>query len=124
MSDTDVTNPSYYKDSGPFECIELSRQYPSDWGQVIQYVWRHQHKNGLEDLRKALWFAWDAKNHGIDPNPSADAAGGLPAMTLLRRLIDTDHAGATPVWGGFYAFQADQIIDGLNTMITVKEDEA
>lgn len=52
---TDNINPSHYKD-GPFECIELSRLLSSDWGQAVQYCFRWQHKNGVEDLKKALWF--------------------------------------------------------------------
>lgn len=56
---TDNINPSHYKD-GPFECIELSRLLSSDWGQAVQYCFRWQHKNGVEDLKKALWFVNDA----------------------------------------------------------------
>lgn len=48
---TDNINPSHYKD-GPFECIELSRLLSSDWGQAVQYCFRWQHKNGVEDLKK------------------------------------------------------------------------
>ena len=25
-------------------------------GQIIKYVWRYPHKNGLEDLNKADWY--------------------------------------------------------------------
>ena len=59
---TDNINPSHYKD-GPFECIELSRLLSSDWGQAVQYCFRWQHKNGVEDLKKALWFVNDALVH-------------------------------------------------------------
>lgn len=62
---TDNINPSHYKD-GPFECIELSRLLSSDWGQAVQYCFRWQHKNGVEDLKKALWFINDAITHNID----------------------------------------------------------
>lgn len=61
---TDNINPSHYKD-GPFECIELSRLLSSDWGQAVQYCFRWQHKNGLEDLKKALWFINDAITHNV-----------------------------------------------------------
>lgn len=48
MSDN-VNHPKHYE-NGPFECIELSRLLSSDWGQVVQYCFRWQHKNGVEDL--------------------------------------------------------------------------
>ena len=25
-------------------------------GQIIKYVWRYEHKNGVEDLEKAEWY--------------------------------------------------------------------
>ena len=61
---TDNINPSHYKD-GPFECIELSRLLSSDWGQAVQYCFRWQHKNGVEDLKKAFWFINDAITHNV-----------------------------------------------------------
>ncbi len=61
-----VNHPKHYED-GPFECIELSRLLSSDWGQVVQYCFRWQHKNGVEDLKKALWFINDAIDHNVPP---------------------------------------------------------
>lgn len=65
MSDN-VNHPKHYE-NGPFECIELSRLLSSDWGQVVQYCFRWQHKNGVEDLKKALWFINDALKHSVPP---------------------------------------------------------
>ena len=61
---SELINPSHYKD-GPFECIELSRLLSSDWGQAVQYCFRWQHKNGVEDLKKAIWFINDAITHNV-----------------------------------------------------------
>lgn len=63
MSDN-VNHPKHYE-NGPFECIELSRLLSSDWGQAVQYCFRWQHKNGVEDLKKALWFINDAITHNV-----------------------------------------------------------
>lgn len=56
----DPVSPSHYRShpSG-IECIEISRHLPSDLGQALQYVWRWDTKNGVEDLRKARWFLRD-----------------------------------------------------------------
>lgn len=59
-----VNHPKHYE-NGPFECIELSRLLSSDWGQAVQYCFRWQHKNGVEDLKKALWFINDAITHNV-----------------------------------------------------------
>lgn len=63
MSDN-VNHPKHYE-NGPFECIELTRLLSFDWGNVAKYCYRWQSKNGVEDLRKALWYANDAVIHGI-----------------------------------------------------------
>lgn len=60
MHNDNVNHPSHYT-SGPFECIELTSRYPFLGGNAIKYVYRWQDKNGLEDLRKALWHLNRAK---------------------------------------------------------------
>lgn len=82
---TDNINPSHYKD-GPFECIELSRLLSSDWGQAVQYCFRWQHKNGVEDLKKAFWFINDAITQSrIMCRSSPRAANGTPTFSKLRQ---------------------------------------
>lgn len=81
MSDK-VNHPKYYKD-GPFECIELSRMLSSDWGQAVQYCFRWQHKNGVKDLKKAIWFINDAITHNGRSSPRA--ANRTPTFSKLRQ---------------------------------------
>lgn len=50
-----VNNPSHYTNA-PFECFELTREYPFAGGNAIKYVFRHRAKNGVEDLKKAAWY--------------------------------------------------------------------
>ena len=58
-----VNNPSHYT-TGGIECIDamqamLSRDEFIGYlrGNVFKYQWRYQHKNGVEDLKKARWYA-------------------------------------------------------------------
>ena len=58
----DPINPSHYA-SGSIECIEAieASMSPEAFkgllkGNVLKYIWRHEHKNGLEDLKKAQWY--------------------------------------------------------------------
>lgn len=60
--DLDKINPSYYNE-GNVSCIEAMA---SAFGteavaafckcNAFKYLWRSDHKNGTEDLKKALWY--------------------------------------------------------------------
>ena len=56
-----VNRPSHYR-KGKVECIEAIKSATSDGyqfylqGNIIKYMWRFNHKNGLEDLQKAQWY--------------------------------------------------------------------
>jgi hypothetical protein len=56
-STTDVANPAYYDDH-EVAPIDLIHDYRLDFplGNVVKYVARHREKNGVDDLRKALWY--------------------------------------------------------------------
>jgi hypothetical protein len=58
-----VNNPEHYK-TGGIECIDAMQAMLSDEefigylrGNIFKYQWRYKHKNGVEDLRKADWYA-------------------------------------------------------------------
>lgn len=57
-----VNHPSHYT-SGKIEVIEIMEDQMTEEeyrgyvkGQVIKYITRERHKNGLEDLKKAAWY--------------------------------------------------------------------
>ena len=57
-----VNHPAHYT-SGKIEVIRIMEDQLTDEeyrgyikGQVIKYVTRERHKNGLEDLKKAAWY--------------------------------------------------------------------
>jgi len=56
-----VNRPSHYR-KGKVECIDAIKSATSDGyqfylqGNIIKYMWRFNHKNGLEDLQKAQWY--------------------------------------------------------------------
>ena len=49
--------PSYYK-KGKIEVIDFIEDQDLDFhlGNVVKYICRCKEKNGIEDLRKALWY--------------------------------------------------------------------
>lgn len=58
-----VNSPSHYT-KGRIECIEaitevvqyLDGMEAMCTGNAIKYLWRWRHKNGVEDLKKAVWY--------------------------------------------------------------------
>jgi len=61
MSKDNVNKPNHYRKS-KIECIdaiksatEVGYEYYLQ-GNIIKYMWRYRHKNGLEDLLKAEWY--------------------------------------------------------------------
>ena len=59
----DNINPNHYK-QGEIECIDALESATTNLmgldavctANAIKYLWRWQEKNGIEDLRKAIWY--------------------------------------------------------------------
>jgi hypothetical protein len=52
-----VNHPKHYNShpSG-VECITVTEHMNFNVGNAIKYLWRSDHKNGVEDLKKARWY--------------------------------------------------------------------
>lgn len=58
-----VNHPAHYT-QGKVEVIEIIEQLTNGMeghkayclGNVVKYIFRHERKNGLEDLKKANWY--------------------------------------------------------------------
>ena len=58
-----VNKPIHYNQAG-IECIEaieamtenMSSKVAPHAANVLKYLWRHEYKNGLEDIDKAIWY--------------------------------------------------------------------
>lgn len=62
MSDN-VNHPKHYTASPAkclcgrgIECIDVTKHMNFNLGNAMKYIWRAEHKNGIEDLRKAAWY--------------------------------------------------------------------
>ena len=59
-----VNHPSHYT-TGNIECIDALKAATVGLegieavctANVIKYFWRWKHKNGVEDIKKAIWYA-------------------------------------------------------------------
>jgi hypothetical protein len=56
-SDDTVNHPKHYT-AGSIECIDYINACNFDYleGNIVKYVTRYKHKNGVEDLRKAEFY--------------------------------------------------------------------
>jgi hypothetical protein len=57
-----VTHPSHYT-QGSIQCIEamesaFGKESVATWCKLnaFKYIWRAEHKNGMEDIHKAAWY--------------------------------------------------------------------
>ena len=41
------------------ECIDIVRNQNFNMGNAIKYMWRYRSKNGIEDLKKSIWYLKD-----------------------------------------------------------------
>lgn len=69
-----VNHPKHYKAENGLETIDVIEAFTenlkgieaTDTGNVIKYICRWNHKNGLEDLKKARWYLNHLINHVED----------------------------------------------------------
>lgn len=122
MSDP-VNHPAHYTShpSG-VECIEITRRLNFTLGNCVKYAWRHELKNGDEDLRKAQWYyrAWmDDTNDGSVDTPE----NYYELRTLCWRVIKSSAPSAlltqvllaVVTWDfKFLSTHFDDLIDGVD----------
>ncbi|MGB2360026.1 MAG: DUF3310 domain-containing protein [Porticoccaceae bacterium] len=67
-----VNHPEHYT-SGNIECLDAIKSALGEnykyyvQGNLIKYVWRFNHKNGLQDLQKAQFYLNDLIHTYDDP---------------------------------------------------------
>ena len=90
-----VNHPSHYEASTSIECIE-AMELMFDFYDVQQfclcnafkYIWRHKHKNGLEDLDKAQWYINHAVQLYIDNGIEKDL--WTDSIAKLQNLLNVN----------------------------------
>ena len=63
-SDQMVSHPSHYQSNNGIEVIDVIEAFTdgligieaTDTGNILKYICRWKHKNGLQDLEKAQWY--------------------------------------------------------------------
>lgn len=73
-----VNHPPHYKSEMGLETIDVIEAFTfdlkgieaTDTGNIIKYICRWKHKNGLQDLKKAKWYLEHLINHIEKENES------------------------------------------------------
>lgn len=63
----EVNHPEHYTSSSAvcsscghgIECIDITRHLSFNIGNAIKYIWRHEKKDGIKSLKKAVWYLND-----------------------------------------------------------------
>ena len=66
-----VSHPEHYISKAGIETIDVIEAFTSDLkgieavdtGQILKYVCRWNKKNGIQDLKKAMWYLTHLINH-------------------------------------------------------------
>lgn len=73
-----INHPPHYNNSPArcdcgrsIECIDVTRHTEFNIGNALKYLWRYKDKNGVEDLKKAIWYINDQIKL-IDTNVNKD----------------------------------------------------
>lgn len=70
-NDQMVSHPSHYQSGNGMEVIDVIEAFTADLtgieayntGNAIKYICRWKKKNGIQDLKKAMWYLQDLINH-------------------------------------------------------------
>lgn len=77
-NDKMVSHPPHYQSESGLEVIQVIEAFTTDLtgiesydtGNIIKYICRWKHKNGLQDLKKAMWYLQDLIDHVEESQPS------------------------------------------------------
>lgn len=77
-----VSHPPHYQSQTGLEVIDVIKAFTADLvgieatdtGNIIKYICRWKHKNGLEDLKKARWYLDHLINIVEDENTAKEMA--------------------------------------------------
>lgn len=90
-----VDHPRHYADTTSLECIEAMTITFGDKAvydfcrcNAFKYLWRYKNKNGLEDLKKAIWYLNKAREINADDYNGQLKTIGDMVQTHTREYID------------------------------------
>ena len=96
----DNINPENYRNR-PIECIEYTQWLGFCPGNAFKYIWRHDGKNGLEDLKKAEWYLLrqiGEEPHYAELDPDCWADRGMRLHDIAYTFSAVQHQALQHIW--------------------------
>jgi hypothetical protein len=86
-----VSHPPHYQSGTGLEVIDVIKAFTADLigieatdtGNIIKYICRWKHKNGLEDLKKARWYL----DHLINIVENEKTAKDMAAQAIISESL-------------------------------------
>lgn len=96
-----VNHPSHYNShpSG-VEAITITEHMNFNIGNAMKYLWRTEHKDGIQDIKKAVWYL----NREIDR-----------LERLNENQVEMKFGWGEPTNGGFYRSAELSTLEGVTT---------
>ena len=97
--DRNVSHPNHYQGANGMEVIDvidnftvgLSGIEAVDTGNAIKYILRWPHKNGVQDIEKAIWYLTHLKEHLERKQAVKDVENDWVKEGYLNKLDAGDH---------------------------------
>lgn len=99
-----VNHPSHYE-SGQFECIDVMEETQGKEAvmdfcicNAFKYIYRHNRKNGIEDIKKARWYL--EKYIELAERNNTMTIVSVKFNDTATKTYDYEYIGETPVQVG------------------------
>lgn len=79
--------PHYTSHPSGVEAIDVGRHLSADWFNAFKYVFRADHRNGRQDIEKAIWYAKDGIAHNL---PVHAPSWRFEHQQRLQKIIDSE----------------------------------
>ena len=97
-NDKMVSHPSHYQSSNGLEVIDVIEAFTSDLrgieavdiGNALKYTCRWKHKNGVQDLKKAVWYLTHLIEH-LEQKDKNIQIQFVPDATFEEIMADIDN---------------------------------
>lgn len=90
MTEFDIINKPRHYNSHPsgIEAIDIARHLAGDWFNAFKYVFRAEHKNGRQDIEKAIYYIEDSIRHQL---PVFGYGWGTKQDNLLLLVVRSEN---------------------------------
>lgn len=125
-ADKMVSHPSHYQSRNGLEVIDIIESFTDglngieavDTANVIKYICRWKHKNGIQDIEKAIWYATHLLNH-LKSIDERDVAEGVDDSVIEENQKNYETKLLTKV----HASEDDEYNDSVGSWYSLTDSK-